>query len=502
MVKKERFIKYHIFAFFSAKVCFGVSIHYKHKDGVSMRYKIGIYREGDSIVMSGSDSSRFKSIRDFSYYTFNMPCGWNPDRKMAEIPLYYDDQDITDIMTSEDFALIPDSLKTLLDSGLLRTSGKNRSDYSVLMSVTEEPSEILHPPEGRTGVLLYKGDPIIVKVLGKEFVIEIKGVGAPDGNNSCEIPMRRRGYFGVSKSRYGSITKDQALREFRNLEIQRNNTKNFCSGDSVRAIALFAYKDKYQFSGKGSDECGYLLRLTPGNIRASYACNSGFPHISRREDLIAESLGKEYADLAGLEDVLLHSTIHPENILFTGSGFVLTDFADSRKLEELSDPYGFLSSVLCKIREVPGFDEDHQDKFYRQISDGLGLEWDPYSGYDAFIDALWSRHIAPKLYEKKEKRLEYAQRNIATARDILDLHKEDDLPIDDFFISIAETHLKKEIKMLENIGSGSASESRHIAEQRIAYLTSQISDPYEINMEFKRDPHTFYNLFLLPYMKR
>ena len=96
-----------------------------------------------------------------------------------------------------------------------------------------------------------------------------------------------------------------------------------------------------------------MIRLAPSNIRSSFNSNPNFPHIEDRETVLAKSVGKQYAELAKSREGLLHSTIHPENILWTGSTYVLTDFADCRRLSQIEDPHDFLRQVLEKIKEVP-----------------------------------------------------------------------------------------------------------------------------------------------------
>ena len=60
--------------------------------------------------------------------------------------------------------------------------------------------------------------------------------------------------------------------------------------------------------------------------------------------------------------------------------------------------------------------------------------------------------------------------------------------------------MEKEINLLKHIDEAVARESVRIAEERVAYLTKQLRDDTELQTAFKRDPNSFYGLFMLPYM--
>jgi hypothetical protein len=367
---------------------------------------VGLVRdEFDKIQKLEATTNRFQSERNISYENaLIFGPGWLSDRVMQDIPLYLSDERVSERIFTDDYHVLPKDLTSILETGMLRTSGNQATDYSILMSVTEHNGG--NPPEGRTGVLLYKGEPIRVEINGKEFVVEIKGVGCPDGDNTRTDEMSRSGYFGQSVKRYGSATEGEGRRELGNIEFQRGKgSKTFQDGDSVRAAGLFIYDNDVDY-GWNSDERqdqAYLIRLAPSNVRSSFNSNPAFPKIADRETLLATTLGQHYAELASLEGTLLHSTIHPENILFTGSRYVMTDFADCRRLDQLEDPHDFLRQVLEKVVEVPGLSEDGVNLFYDTIAIGLGVEWDKQTGYDGFIESIWSGFFSPRVFEERKK---------------------------------------------------------------------------------------------------
>jgi hypothetical protein len=385
---------------------------------------------------------------------------------------------------------------------VLRTSGSRPTEYSVLMSVTEHNEG--KPPEGRTGVLLHKGKPLVVNIDGKEFVVEVKGVGCPDGNNGRMEQMNRSDYFGQGSEEYGGFDSEEGKREFTNLELQRKRKlRTFVDGNGVRAAGVILYETpKTNRLGETKNvRQAYLIRLAPSNIRSSFNSNPNFPHIEDRETLLATSVGKQYAELAKSREGLLHSTIHPENILWTGSTYVLTDFADCRRLDQIEDPHDFLRQVLEKIKEVPGLTERGVNLFYSTIANELGVKWDTQKGYKEFIDALWSGHFAPRVYQSRKGKQSRARKEIDGAKDYMKKYgKDKDQPLFHLYVTSAKHFLEEEMDLLQHIDTPEAKRSVRVAQRRIAYLDTQLDSQVDINRRFKKNPNSYYGLYVLPYM--
>lgn len=472
----------------------------------SSKHLIAVTRDEEGRIYTvESETNRFQSERDLSHYNFT-GCfgeGWLPDRVMQDVPLFVSNEKVLARTLGENYSHLPTELTDLLEEGILRTSGTKPTDYSVLMSVTEHNNGEI--PEGRTGVLLYKGKPVTVNIDGKDFVVEIKGVGCPDGNNSRIVQMCRSDYFGQDSEEFGGFDDEEGKREFNNLEAQRN-TKTFLDGDSVRAAGVIYYiTEKTNWLEETRKirkkiRQAYLIRLTPSNIRSSFNQNPDFPKIKDREMVLTTSIGKQYAELAKLEDMLLHSTIHPENIVWTGSRYVLTDFADCRRLDQIDDPYDFISKVFNKIKEVPGITVRGVDNFYSTIANGLGVEWNSESGYAGFIEAIWSGFFAQKVYELRKGKTDNAIRQITAAKSLIERYSEKDVPLNHLFIDGAKHFLEQEIDLLRHIDTSKAKESLIVATERVAYLTTQLEKSDDINQHFKNNPNTYYDLFILPYM--
>ena len=470
-------------------------------------YLIGLTRdESNKIKEVFSPSNTFVSQRNLAHYEFAMIYGWNPDRKMQIVPLYLSPERVIKSLFSDDYRCLPSELTDVLKLGIIRTSGNTPTNFSALMSVAE--SKVGDPPEGRTGAILYNGEPVIVEINGKELIVEVKGVGSPDGDNTRTRSMIRYGYFGQSFTRYGSVTKSQGEREFENLEFQRNKgSKTFISGESVRAAALFIYVNDVEYGYDFQRENqAYLLRLSSGNIRSSYNQNPNFPKLKNRGRTLTSSIAKHYAELAKLEGTLLHSTIHPENVIRTGSGYVLTDFADCRRLDQIDDSHNFLNSVLDKIKEVPRISENAVDNFYSTLARELGVQWDRSTGYNGFVEAIWGGFFAQRVYDIRKGQDKHAQKQIKSGKSLLKdyiaCYNQKDKPITDFFINGAKNFLEKEIDLLQHVNTTEAKQSLRIAVERVAYLNSQLIDSTEINNKFKQDSESLFQLLKLPYMSQ
>lgn len=470
------------------------------------RHLLAITRDADGKTHPiYADTNRFQSERniDSSNYGIMFGPGWLADRVMEEIPLYVSGEQVTARRFTADYSRLPSDLTDILNHGILRTSGTIATDYSILMSVTEKNDG--KPPEGRTGVLLYQGKPITIQIDGKDFVVEIKGVGCPDADNSRIEQMCRSDYFGQGHEEIGGFDLSEGKREFANLETQRKRKiTSFQTGDSIRAAGIFSYETEktYKTGETKKVRQAYLLRLAPTNIRSSFNSNPNFPKVEDREMLLSTSIGQHYAELAKLEETLLHSTIHPENMVWTGSRYVLTDFADCRRLADISNPHDFLNKVLKKVTEVPGLTRLGENNFYATIAKELGVEWNVNTGYNGFIDSIWSGYFAQKVYASRKGKTTSADIQIDAAKSLIKLYKRNETQLDRLFVNGAKRFLEKEIDVLEHIPTPEAKASIHVAKQRIEYLTTQLDDSKDINSKFKQNPETFYDLFRLPYMKK
>jgi hypothetical protein len=295
-----------------------------------------------------------------------LPTCWEEKKKMIAVPLRPSNDLMQKIRWGKEYELLPEEFRSILERDLIRTAPLGtRSDYSVLMASS---TSSLYP-EGRTGVLLHKNEPVIINIDGKDFLVEIKGVGSPDGNNRKKEPMIREGFCGENVERYGGFTERTALREFNNLELLRD-TPTFEEGDCPRAAILITYLNDVAYGEQDQRQNqGYLIRLTPSNVRASFNGNAAFPKHDHMK--LAESVARHYVEL--MRKGLYHVSIHPENILYTGTRYVWTDLADAWSMDKIPDSEKLLNAILPTIEEVPGITEAAVKRFYEVIKEELDI---------------------------------------------------------------------------------------------------------------------------------
>lgn len=326
---------------------------------------IGFNRNQDEkIINIFSDSNRVESKRNFGNYDFekNNNQVWDSVRLAKIVPLNVVEKERRSFKRSGDYPLLPGHLKEILDQKMLFTSVGN-SDYSALMYIGS--GEL---PMGRTGVLLYHGEPVVVAIDGKEFIVEIKGIGMPTGKEVKE-PMRRTTVFTSRNKKLGGLEVDEGVREYRNLELIRNQLYSFVSSDSVRGVALMTYKNEIPYDGGKCHDQAYLVRLSPSTIRASYR-NSAI--VNYDPSLVAQCLGCQLGKLMAMD--LVHNAPHPENLVKVNRGFVLTDFADMRLISEIENP-DIIDEIFECVNEIEGIEGKDIGIFYREFAYGLGIRW-------------------------------------------------------------------------------------------------------------------------------
>lgn len=320
---------------------------------------------------------------------------WNPKRKAKIVPLKIEKTSSLEQRKSKDYELLPTHVKDLFNEGnILRTSSENSSDYQAMMYVEEN-----FIPGGRTGVLLHKGKPVTVNIEGKEFIVEIKGVGVPNGDNSVTEVMARSSFFGQGRAKYGGLEVEQAVREFRNLEMLRElNGKTFSEKNSPRAALMLKYDGGVRYWGDDTNQ-GYLLRLSPSSIRASFNDNESLPEIKNKSRQIALAIADQYVEYLNLERPLVHHCMHSENLVLTNQGYKFTDFSDARLLSDIAEPHELAKRVFVDfVDEIPNRTDDDIKAYSKRLAKGLGLRWSKnYEDTTKFAEAIWTKWLAPKV---------------------------------------------------------------------------------------------------------
>ena len=384
-----------------------VLVNYTRRDDGETQKILGFYRrKNETIETIVSDSSKLRSERQAKVK--GMGClgffagSWNPHREAQVVPLRVEKPKIKSVSRSQDYQALPHVIKEVFDAGLiLRTSTRRESDFSALMYVTGGSK-----PEGRTGALLYKGQPIIIISNGKEFIVEIKGIGVGNGNNSITDSQTRSSYVDQGEERWGGFDVDEARIEFRNLEILRNErSKTFDDADSPRAVLLIMYDGRLKYYGNNTDQ-GYLLRLSPASVRASFNGNNALPEVfENKHNAIARGLAQQFVEMMTLDSLLIHISAHPENLVLTNDGYKFTDFSDMRTLAELADPHEIVRRTFTEyINEITGRTKRDVEEYCRIIAAGLGIKYkDKFRNTKALAEEIWRSYVAPSIFEIRKK---------------------------------------------------------------------------------------------------
>ncbi|MBI2119262.1 MAG: methyltransferase domain-containing protein [Elusimicrobia bacterium] len=296
-----------------------------------------------------SKSSMFESVRDIDPETVSPFGGWDGDREMQRVPLKLAEVEIKEMNTSFEWASLPSWLRDIFSAGkIFYTSSKIESPYSVLMAVGED--HMSGRATGRSGVLLKDGLPVVLEIRGKEFVVEIKGVGAPEGGFD----------YKDSYLRGGAVVEESDL-EYENLEAMRSRTR-FQNGFMPRALA------NAHFINQNHEVQGYLMRLSPGNVRASFKNNNAYDFMDKNEKVkkIAYEMGREIGEHLAEGFVPLS---HVENLIVLNREFdcAFTDYYDVRPLHHFPFEYNHstldlenaVRSSLYSLYEIEGFRENN-----------------------------------------------------------------------------------------------------------------------------------------------
>ena len=382
---------------------------------------LGFMRDGAGKIQPVfSGSAEFKSHRrglEFDGSLMRLIGGhWVPDREIRDIPLLFlgagDGVRFDKVRKSADWPFLPDDLKEILDSGnLLVTAGPDarKSRYSLLMAVNLSGGP--GREEGRSGVLMRDGMPVVIDIDGKEFVLEVKGVGNVDGGYDLKETKLLGGAKEIMLRGVGQV--EETSGEWAGLESQRRTTR-FSQGRTVRAVT------DIWFSLDGRRQ-GYLLRLSPGSIRGSYSENDAF-EFNRQGAAVtrmAYDLGRQMGERLGAGFV---PSTHPENLVAVNSGeeYILTDYSDvlpiysfPREIEsEVYDLFELLESSLGSVDQIPGYGQYQGfDAFRVGLAEGLlasGLiaevDLDIFGSLRNFLqirDFLWQRSLAAHLYKAR-----------------------------------------------------------------------------------------------------
>lgn len=368
---------------------------------------LGVQRGADGkLVPVYSASAGFTSRRDVpgpGLFGSKRP-DWVDRRTARVVPLSFEPFPVTARERSPEWGLLPEALRAAVDAGRLPvTASRARTGgYSLLVMAAPDPAGE-GKTGGRTGLLLdERGLPVVVEIGGKEFAVELKGAGTPEGGFDHEFAYRTASPRGALMAAPGRL-------ELEMLERQRRDDPEFAAGERVRPGGLVEFS-----AGAGAQ--ALEVRLTPATIRATYADNEAFPKKRSRENVreVAHGFGAQVGAVLA-RDVIWRT--HYENLLSLGQGrYAPTDVGEADALSRLGPRHAkeALLRVLGSISELPGFETGAPDAFFAGLSEALAArgrlseaqaaELAELSGalsHDAAVEFLWKNGLAYWMYEAK-----------------------------------------------------------------------------------------------------
>ncbi|MCB9026046.1 MAG: hypothetical protein H6625_07000 [Bdellovibrionaceae bacterium] len=256
--------------------------------------------------------------------------GWNDLRESVLVGLDFHHQKESRIYKSTE-QVFPENLKVLLKQGLVPETNyqkiypsyevisdliktdedlANKSWNVLMVAASPNPDEAMTKMEGRTGVTLYGGIPMIRKFAsGHEQILEAKGIGLPEGGFKKPI---RATHLNIS----GGISYESSKREF-----YVSGKLSDITEVSVPLIVNFVREYGAQ---------GLVFRWTSGTRRSSFIYN---PRSSA--PFFMEKYAKELSQYIGktVAQVMIRGfvpRIHMENLVVSENPWRanLTDFND------------------------------------------------------------------------------------------------------------------------------------------------------------------------------
>ncbi len=400
---------------------------------------IGFYQMPDGQLKTIFGQKYFQSKRQLiskNPIIFLSIQGQEQEKKVGLLSTKFQKVDNCEILKSNLFSLLPADLRSQLQKGKILITGKQdlydleeteaeniaasknanaliKHIESKIAQQKENSYFLLHQSGyfqdkiGRTGVLMViknkKLQPVIIKINNKEFIIEIKGCG------------KRGGGFGEKQYRTGrdiitgGVEREQAINEFQKLS-------ELSEEDSPKAIASIL------FDNNGYQQ-GYILRLSPSTVRASYGDNNAYPEIDSPENvskilnIYAQNLASQ---IFAAKPKIMDESSHTENILLWGDKrHTFTDFSDQVYLSDNSYPHEgsdgiyltpkkMLYFYIKMAEEIPGYQAEKNKKMflkYLEVSfaeKGHSLSFEKNDSYEQVTEKIWKNILAYQVFHAKK----------------------------------------------------------------------------------------------------
>lgn len=396
---------------------------------------VGFYQMPDGQIRTIFGQRYFQSKRQIKTEGLFFG-GRSEDKEVNLLSTRFQAVDRPELIKSQLFDLLPEDLRERLERGEILVTGEHdlydlsdaeienlaaSTDIDVVAKHVEKKitsvgkgkqyyllyqSDYHSDETGRTGVLMVvengKAQPVIITVGGKQFVLEIKGCG------------KKGGGFGRMHHRTGRDTitggaeREQAINEFDRLSEMTDE-------DSPKAVASIL------FDNHGYQQ-GYILRLTPSTVRASFSSNEVYPAIDNSEqvsrilDIYAQELAQQ---VFAPNPKILDRSSHSENILLWGDGkHTFTDFSDHVAFSDVHYPHEeshgdymtprqMLEYYVEMVEEIPGYQTERDRKAFLEAlkrafaAQGHSVSLDETEGYADIAKRLWEGGIAYQVFSAR-----------------------------------------------------------------------------------------------------
>lgn len=454
----------------------------------SLENVIGFSRDQNGkIVPIVSERADFQSIRHLPSGPFGD--GWNRNRYAKIVPLSIDRTvSNAELNLNKHFSDLPMELRMIFEKGhILKTAAPDsaQTNWSLLMMTAPSGDGI----GGRSGVLLFKGKPIIfTDSSGKEFLLEFKGAGSAESQG------------GFSKhddyTFKGGAVARQVVREHQNI----NHFYTKFGGDGVLSLGYATFRTNLGHQG-------ILFRLTPGTTRMTFKENSSFGQVSPKEGI--ENFGRIWGSYFN-EGFIAMS--HAENVVVSANGrqFFPTDLSDLLPSNRFPVRWGHrdvslaeaLKRSLNAVTEIDGYKADGISSLKAGLKVSFSLKPEQQERFDGLktIDEIsefilkevlypklagqlndsWNEPVVKKLSEfgtslpKSESYLDFSLQNLRQYRAKLQSEENPDLPMIRF-LDVITKDKEALLKYLNKIKEAALRPQYSLFFQRL-YLYMRTSD--------------------------
>ena len=219
----------------------------------------------------------------------------------------------------------------------------------------------------RVGILMVKlgahFKPVIVKISGREFCIEMKGCGSPIGKFPDLHSRKQAQTFNTFHVKVtGGLLEDEGVQEFQRLSLY-DSMFNAC----IKPLGVISF----EYLGK---HFSVLLRLVPSSIRASYTKNEIFDRLNLTVEKQYFWMGTLQKRCLELDEPHFHTNLNLNNIVLTESGYELTDFIELMPLFQQNDISDYQKTIFPTVFMRSFLNQNNLISFLRVFIKNLGTE--------------------------------------------------------------------------------------------------------------------------------